>query len=76
MLVQCNNIDKIILFSWYIAPVMQFTDDSAMTRSVAQSLVQKRCLDICDMAKKFVKSYYQEPHRGYAPGVVTVSMII
>ncbi|XP_034944045.1 ADP-ribose glycohydrolase ARH3-like [Chelonus insularis] len=54
------------------APVKQFTDDSAMTMNVAQSLVEHQDLNLVDMAKKFVKSYYREPHRGYGPGVVTV----
>ncbi|KAG7202304.1 hypothetical protein KM043_018636 [Ampulex compressa] len=56
----------------YKAPVMQFTDDSAMTRSLAESLVENKDLDTTDVAKKFVKSYYKEPHRGYGPGVVTI----
>ncbi|XP_001607700.1 ADP-ribose glycohydrolase ARH3-like isoform X1 [Nasonia vitripennis] len=54
------------------APVMQFTDDSAMTMSLAESLIEKKDLDLVDLAKKFVKSYYQEPQRGYGSGVVTV----
>ncbi|XP_076249870.1 ADP-ribosylhydrolase ARH3 [Calliopsis andreniformis] len=54
------------------APVMQFTDDSAMTYSLAKSLVEAKELDVVDLAKRFVKSYYQEPNRGYGPAVVTV----
>ncbi|XP_006623712.1 ADP-ribose glycohydrolase ARH3-like [Apis dorsata] len=54
------------------APVMQFTDDSAMTYSLAKSLVEQKELDIIDIAKRFVKSYYEEPNRGYGMGVVTV----
>lgn len=54
------------------APVMQFTDDSAMTYSVAKSLIEQKELDIIDIAKRFVKSYYEEPNRGYGMGVVTV----
>ena len=56
----------------YKAPVMQFTDDSAMTYSLAQSLVKAKDLDMIDLAKRFVKSYYMEPNRGYGPAVVTV----
>ncbi|XP_012140976.1 ADP-ribosylhydrolase ARH3 isoform X2 [Megachile rotundata] len=51
---------------------MQFTDDSAMTRSLAESLIELKELDIVDIAKRFVKSYYQMPNRGYGPAVVTV----
>ncbi|KAK0090315.1 hypothetical protein PV325_001546 [Microctonus aethiopoides] len=54
------------------APVMQFTDDSAMTKSVVESLIEKRGLDLDDLSKKFVKRYYQEPNRGYGQGIVTV----
>ncbi|XP_011136475.1 poly(ADP-ribose) glycohydrolase ARH3 isoform X1 [Harpegnathos saltator] len=54
------------------APVMQFTDDSAMTRSLAESLVERKSLDIVDVARRFVKSYYQEPTRGYGASIVTV----
>ncbi|XP_053985839.1 ADP-ribosylhydrolase ARH3-like isoform X2 [Hylaeus volcanicus] len=43
-----------------------------MTRSVAKSLIETKDLDVVDLAKKFVKSYYLEPNRGYGPGVVTV----
>ncbi|XP_031832245.1 ADP-ribosylhydrolase ARH3 isoform X2 [Nomia melanderi] len=51
---------------------MPFTDDSAMTYSLAKSLVETKELDVIDLAKRFVKSYYQEPNRGYGPAVVTV----
>ncbi|CAK9811685.1 ADP-ribosylhydrolase ARH3 [Anthophora plagiata] len=54
------------------APVMQFTDDSAMTYSLAKSLVEQKELEVVDVAKRFVKSYFLEPNRGYGAGVVTV----
>ncbi|KOC65340.1 Poly(ADP-ribose) glycohydrolase ARH3 [Habropoda laboriosa] len=53
-------------------PVMQYTDDSAMTYSLAKSLVEQKELEIVDVAKRFVKSYFLEPNRGYGTGVVTV----
>lgn len=65
------------MFSFFLlrlAPVMQYTDDSAMSQSVAESLIEKGDLDLVDLAKRFVKSYYQEPNRGYGAGVVTVSI--
>lgn len=55
---------------------MEFTDDSAMTRSIAESLIEKRDLDIDDVAKRFVESYYQEPYRGYGTGSISVSINI
>ncbi|XP_063978442.1 ADP-ribosylhydrolase ARH3-like isoform X2 [Diachasmimorpha longicaudata] len=54
------------------APVIPFTDDSAMTRDISQSLIDKGDLDLLDLAKKFVKSFYQEPNRGYGAGVIVV----
>ncbi|XP_076294584.1 ADP-ribosylhydrolase ARH3 [Lasioglossum baleicum] len=54
------------------APVMQFTDDSAMTYSMAKSLAEKKELNTLDLAKRFVKRYYEESNRGYGSGVVTV----
>ena len=43
-----------------------------MTYSLAQSLVKAKDLDVIDLAKRFVKSYYMESNRGYGPAVVTV----
>ncbi|XP_078035897.1 ADP-ribosylhydrolase ARH3 isoform X2 [Augochlora pura] len=49
-----------------------FKDDSAMTYSVAKSLVETKKMDVVDMAKRFVKHYYQEPNRGYGANIATV----
>ncbi|KAF7995786.1 hypothetical protein HCN44_006893 [Aphidius gifuensis] len=57
---------------YYKAPVMQYTDDSAMTKCLAESLIEKKNLDLVDVVKKFVKSYYREPNRGYGQSVITV----
>jgi len=55
---------------------MEFSDDSAMTRSIAESLIEKPDLDIVDVAKRFVESYYQNPKRGYEIGCMNVSNIV
>jgi len=55
---------------------MKFSNDSAMTRSVAESLIEKRDLDIIDVAKRFVDNFYQEPHRGYGSGCMNVSNMV
>jgi len=55
---------------------MKFSSDSAMTRSVAESLIEKRDLDIVDVAKRFVESYYQDPARVYGTGCIQVSNIV
>lgn len=52
---------------------MEYTDDSAMTRSLTESLIEKQDLDIVDVAKRFAKSYQEEPHRRYGGGAITVS---
>jgi len=58
----------------HIEPVMSYTDDSAMTRSLAESLIEKQNVDIIDIAKRFAKSYQKEPDRGYGSGAATVSI--
>ncbi|KAF2360533.1 ADP-ribosylation/Crystallin J1 [Trinorchestia longiramus] len=53
-------------------PYKAYTDDSAMTLAVAQSLIKKKKFDEVDMAKKFVGEYYKAPRRGYGENVVKV----
>ncbi|XP_076056758.1 ADP-ribosylhydrolase ARH3-like [Oratosquilla oratoria] len=53
-------------------PFKRYTDDTAMTRCVAQSLIDKKAFDAKDMAIKFVKEYFAEPGRGYGGSVVEV----
>lgn len=66
--------NELIFFIYFFsAPVMQYTDDSAMTKCLAESLIEKKNLDLVDVVKKFVKSYYREPNRGYGQSVITVS---
>uniref|UniRef100_A0A8B9T2Z5 ADP-ribosylhydrolase ARH3 n=1 Tax=Anas platyrhynchos TaxID=8839 RepID=A0A8B9T2Z5_ANAPL len=50
----------------------QYTDDTAMSRSVVQSLLAKREFDEVDMAKRFAEEYKKEPNRGYGMAVVNV----
>nr|XP_032810543.1 ADP-ribose glycohydrolase ARH3 isoform X1 [Petromyzon marinus] len=49
-----------------------YTDDTAMLRSVAQSLIDNGRFDAQDMSQRFAKEYQKEPLRGYGAGVVTV----
>ncbi|KAK9872672.1 hypothetical protein WA026_018806 [Henosepilachna vigintioctopunctata] len=53
-------------------PIKRYTDDTAMTRSVAKALIDKPEPDFKFMAKLFVKEYFLEPNRGYGQNVVTV----
>ena len=49
--------------------LMQYTDDTAMARQVANSLVDKKSLDVTDLAKRFVAEHKNEPWRGYGASV-------
>ena len=49
--------------------LMKYTDDTAMARQVALSLIDKKCLDTPDMAKRFVEAHKNEPWRGYGQSV-------
>ncbi|XP_072890651.1 ADP-ribosylhydrolase ARH3 [Hemitrygon akajei] len=51
---------------------LAYSDDTAMTRCVAQSLISKQDFDEVDMAKRFAEEYKVQPHRGYGSGVVRV----
>lgn len=53
-------------------PYKAYTDDYAMTKCIAQSLIDCKRFDDKDMARKFVKEYYAEPNRGYGGNVVDV----
>ncbi|KAL4231464.1 ADP-ribose glycohydrolase ARH3 [Mactra antiquata] len=52
--------------------LIEFTDDTAMARSVTKSLIQNRGLHERDMAKRFTEEYLREPGRGYGGSVATV----
>lgn len=52
--------------------IRPYTDDTAMARQVADSLISKRGMDPRDMAQRFVKEYTKEPKRGYGASVGTV----
>ena len=53
----------------HVDSLMRYTDDTAMARQVALSLIDRKALDVQDMAKRFVKDYKQEPWRGYGQSV-------
>lgn len=52
--------------------ILQFSDDTAMTRCVVQSLLARASFDGQDMARRFAKEYSQAPDRGYGSGVIQV----
>ncbi|MFN3284944.1 MAG: ADP-ribosylglycohydrolase family protein [bacterium] len=46
----------------------RYTDDTAMTIGVAESLIRCRGFDGEDMARRFVENFFREPWRGYGAG--------
>ncbi|KAL1123374.1 hypothetical protein AAG570_002459 [Ranatra chinensis] len=54
------------------APFKQYTDDTAMTKCVAESLIHSGGFNEEDMAKRFVEEYYRNPKRGYGANVVSI----
>jgi poly(ADP-ribose) glycohydrolase ARH3 len=53
-------------------PPLYYTDDTAMTFAVAESLLASGGFSGSDLATRFVAEYEAGPHRGYGAGVVTV----
>ncbi|XP_048206848.1 ADP-ribosylhydrolase ARH3 isoform X1 [Perognathus longimembris pacificus] len=51
---------------------LYYTDDTAMTRALVQSLLAKEAFDEVDMAHRFAQEYKNDPDRGYGAGVITV----
>jgi len=49
--------------------LMRYTDDTAMARQVALSLIDNNGLEVTDLAKRFVEEYKKEPRRGYGQSV-------
>ncbi|KAL1460980.1 hypothetical protein WDU94_012914 [Cyamophila willieti] len=51
---------------------LEYTDDTAMLKSVAESLIRNKCFKATDMANMFVSEYFESPGRGYGQSVVDV----
>uniref|UniRef100_A0A3P9J9X3 ADP-ribosylhydrolase ARH3 n=1 Tax=Oryzias latipes TaxID=8090 RepID=A0A3P9J9X3_ORYLA len=52
--------------------VLEYSDDTAMTRCVVQSLLTRAGFDEQDLARRFAKEYSTSPGRGYGNGVIQV----
>ncbi|XP_052000908.1 ADP-ribosylhydrolase ARH3-like [Xyrauchen texanus] len=52
--------------------ILQYSDDTAMMRCVANSLLTRTEFDEQDMARRFAKEYHLAPGRGYGSGVIQV----
>lgn len=53
-------------------PLLRYTDDTAMTRCLASSLIEKNGFHASDLAQRFTAEYFKEPQRGYGSGVIDV----
>ena len=49
-----------------------YTDDTAMMKSVAGSLIANNGFDAHDMAKRFTEEYFKSPKRGYGSTVIDI----
>lgn len=49
--------------------LINYTDDSAMTRAICKSLTVQKKYDNRNMAQEFVEEFFREPHRGYGAAV-------
>lgn len=58
--------------SKFIGPYRNYTDDTAMTKSVAKFLTESSVKNFNILAKLFVNEYFKEPKRGYGQNVVEV----
>ncbi|XP_071036664.1 ADP-ribosylhydrolase ARH3 isoform X2 [Parasteatoda tepidariorum] len=58
-------LEKRLLFQTKSEPILPYTDDTAMTISVAQSLIENKEICPADLAEKFVNEFFENPSRRY-----------
>ncbi len=66
--VLCAQLDRLEEF--------RYTDDSAMSIGLAESIVKKGCLDQQDLGETFRYNFQKEPWRGYASGPPTIFRMV
>jgi len=54
----------------------RYTDDSAMSVGLAESILRKGCLDQQDLGETFRFNFHKEPWRGYASGPPTIFSMV
>ncbi len=64
----CTQLDRSTEF--------RYTDDSAMSIGLAESILRKGCLDQQDLGDTFRYNYQKEPWRGYASGPPTIFSMV
>jgi poly(ADP-ribose) glycohydrolase ARH3 len=58
------------------APLLRYTDDTAMALGLAESLAEMRDLDPHHLGQTFHRHFTQEPWRGYASGPPTIFQMV
>jgi poly(ADP-ribose) glycohydrolase ARH3 len=58
------------------APLLRYTDDTAMALGLAESLAQRRDLDPHHLGRTFHRHFNREPWRGYAAGPPTIFQLV
>jgi poly(ADP-ribose) glycohydrolase ARH3 len=53
-----------------------YTDDTAMALGLAESLIQKKCVDQKHLGDTFSRNFFLEPWRGYASGPPQIFFIV
>jgi len=66
--VLCTQLDRSTEF--------RYTDDSAMSIGLAESILRKGCLYQQDLGETFRYNYQKEPWRGYASGSPTIFSMV
>ncbi|KAE8624180.1 hypothetical protein XENTR_v10005858 [Xenopus tropicalis] len=75
-----TNVTKEFLFDYMksldkgerLKRVLTYTDDTAMARSIVQSVLENYEFNIEDLANRFTTEYNRDPDRGYGTAVVHV----
>ena len=52
--------------------IYSYTDDTAMTKSVAESLSEHNSFNAADLATRFTVEYFKQPRRGYGNTVIDI----
>src|SRR5512141_3077337 len=58
------------------APVLRYTDDTAMAIGLAESLAERGGLDPPHLGRTFQRHFNREPWRGYASGPPTIFQMV
>jgi poly(ADP-ribose) glycohydrolase ARH3 len=58
------------------APLLRYTDDTAMALGLAESLAEMRDLDPSHLGQTFHRHFTREPWRGYASGPPTIFQMV